>query len=128
MLPWEILGEAIDALASERGISVNVYQAPAASIAAPGIVIRPDAPWMQAAGDQQPFGNMAERYALVCVVSSNDPLSNIADLRELVRLARDAADGVRAFRWVDTSGVTSSEADGVEYLATIVRATYSAED
>lgn len=127
VMPWDAWADAIDDLAAERGKSINVYRSPSEQVAAPAILIRPDSPWQTAADADMPFAQIAERYAAVCLVASTDPLSNQADLRDLVRLARDAAIAA-TFRWTQTSGISPSEADGVEYLASVVRATWGARD
>lgn len=126
-MPWDAWADAVDDLAAERGKSINVYRSPSDQVAAPAILIRPDSPWQTAADADMPFAQIAERWVAVCLVASTDPLSNQSDLRDLVRLARDAAIAA-AFHWTQTSGISPSEADGVEYLASVVRATWGARD
>lgn len=122
------LASAIELLAVERELGVNVYEAPPAQLVAPAIVIRPDSPWMTVASDDQPFGRISERYAAVAVAQAGDPVSAKDLLRDLVRLARDAALGLRRWSWTDTSGIAAAEDSGVDYLASTVRVSYSADD
>lgn len=124
------LASAIAELADTRGVPVNVYEAPPVSLVAPGVSIAPDDPWMVAATDDQPFGRIAENYVAVAVAATGDPESAKDQIRDLVRLIRDAADqpGMRRWAWTSTSGIRPAEDSGTIYLAATVKLTYSADD
>lgn len=107
---------------------VNVYEAPPSQLQVPAIVIRPDSPWI-AIEDDQTFGTWAEKYLAVCVAAAADPISSKDQLRDLVILARDAAElDLRTWRFTEASGIGESEDAGVQYLAATVKVTYTMED
>lgn len=122
------LAAAIAALADAQDVAVDVHEAPPNQLTVPSLVIRPDTPWMVAAGEDQPFGSIAEGYSVLAVVGSGDPISAKDQLRTLVRLVIGAAEGMRTWRWIDTAGIRPVDNDGIEYLTATVRVKYNAED
>lgn len=126
--PSAELAQALIDLAADQDVEVDVHEAPPNQLTVPSLVVRPDSPWMVAAGDDQPFGTIAESYVVVAVVGAGDPISAKDQLRQLVRLAIGAAEGLRTWRWIETSGIAPADNDGIEYLTSSTRVTYSAED
>lgn len=126
--PAEDLASAIIDLAAERDIVADVHEAPPAQLVAPCLVVTTDSPWMLAPDLDQPFGRYAERYRVIVVASASDPRSAQAMLRDLVRLARDAADSLASWHWNETGGIAAAEDSGIDYLAATVSVTYSAEE
>lgn len=126
--PFVDLRDAIDALAIEREVDVNVMEAAPAQLSAPSLIILTDDPWMTYADADQPFGTFSEHYRIIAVVALGDPRSASPALRQLVRLARDGADSIKGWSWRGTGGITPVEDVGIDYLSATVRVTYAADD
>jgi hypothetical protein len=120
--------QAIRQLADDRGLDVNVYEAAPAQLQVPAIVVVPDSPWLAIAADQT-FGSWAEGYLAICVAAAGDPVSAKDQLRQLIILARDAAElELRSWRFVEASGIGPAEDAGIIYLASTVKVTHNTED
>ena len=120
--PRIVIHDALVGLATAQGVEVNVYDSPAAKIAVPALVVRPDTPWRTPGT----FRKSAENYAVVAVVQAGDPASAIDQLRRLARLVEGVQD-VASWRWVETSGVAQVAQDGIDYLGVTIKIT-GAED
>jgi len=124
MEPRDELADALDQLATDQSVAVNIYDAPpSAPLETPALVVRPDEPWRRPGG--APFPHIAERYAVVAVVlAAGDMPSNVDKLRQLALLVEAVQDASSSWKWTETSGIAQVAQDGIDYLGVTVRMEY----
>lgn len=125
--PRELLATSLRELATAQSVDVNVVDAPASTVAAPALVIRPGNPWRSPTAATTPRGvplsANVENYDVVSIVLAGDPASAVDQLRAMIRLIEDVQD-VGPWRWVETTGIVQLTEQGIDYLGATTRMQY----
>lgn len=116
MTPGDELAVVLEAAIPDA----NVYPAPAQSIKAPAIVLRPDDPWIQLG---RTLGAISEGWLAIAVAPAADPVSGMDTLRSLLLATIDALPDGWQLR--DTGRPIVDESTGVPMLAAAARLTYA---
>lgn len=100
--------------------NVNVYPAPASSIKAPALVLRPDEPWLRPG---RALGQLTEGWLAIAVAPAGDPRSAMDTLRTTLLVVIDELpDG---WALLEVGRPLVDESTGSPMLAAAARLTYA---
>lgn len=113
------LAEAIRAHLGLAGITAQVSSTLSTKLTAPGVLIRPDDPWLE----PDSFDHLVEHWLVIAFASAGTPDVAERRLAELVDVVIAAMGDGDTWRWSSASAPALDDSTGVSYLAASVSVT-----